>query len=53
MTPEQLTGLGLLLMDLRDWLNESDPGSLDAAVVDRCVDVCAEARRRLTQAGAR
>lgn len=53
MTPAGLTLLGMLLLELRDWIEQQDPGSLDAAVVDRCVDICGEIRRNLTGAGAR
>lgn len=51
MTPQQMTGLAALLLDLRDWLDEVDPGSLDAAAVDYVVDVIAERRRQLVEAG--
>lgn len=53
MTPEQLTGLGLLLLEFRDWLADTEALSFDALVVDRTIDIVGEARRRLVEAGAR
>lgn len=53
MTKEQLSALGVLLLDLRDWLEETDPGCLDAGLVDSCVDVCRRARARLVEEGQR
>lgn len=53
MTPERLTGLAALLLDLRDWLLDEDPGGLDAVLVDAVVDVCARARARLVEEVAR
>ena len=39
--------------DLRDWLDEIDPGTLDAGIVDASVDVIARRRKALVEAGAR
>ena len=47
MTPERLTGLAALLLELRDWIDETDPGSLDYWLVDAVVDRIAERRRQL------
>lgn len=44
MTPEALTAIALVLMDLRDWLYSKDPGSLDAALVDSVIDAVGRAR---------
>ena len=52
MTPEQLTGLAALLLDLKDWIEEQDPGSLDIAIVDEAVAICGIRRRQLQRAGA-
>lgn len=53
MTPEALTALALCLIDLRDWLNDQDPGCFDAGYVDHMIDLCASIRRRLVADGAR
>lgn len=53
MTPEHLTGLGALLIEFREWLDERDPGCLDAALVDEVVTVVAAARHKLVTEGAR
>jgi hypothetical protein len=53
MTPERLTLLAALLIETRDWLDATDPGCLDSAILDRGVQVCAEARARLIAEGAR
>jgi hypothetical protein len=47
MTPEGLTLLGLLLIEARNWIEHTDPGSLDAALLDAAVDAVARARKAL------
>ena len=53
MTPERCTGLAALLLDVRDWLNDQDPGNLDAVLVDGVIDVLACIRAQLVEEGAR
>jgi len=53
MTPERITGLAALLLDTRDWLEETDPGSLDAALIEAVVDALARQRQRLVDEGAK
>jgi hypothetical protein len=53
MTPAHLVGLAALLIGLRDWLMENEPGGLDAVLVDAVVDVCARVRTRLVEEGAK
>lgn len=53
MTPERLTGLAALLLELRDWIEETYPGNLDAHLVGVCVDVCARFRHELVEEGAK
>jgi hypothetical protein len=53
MTPERLTGLAALLLELRDWLEISSPDCLDAALVDAVVSCIARQHMRLVQEGAR
>lgn len=53
MTPERLTGLGALLLEVRDYIRQTDPGSLDELVIDAAVDVLARLRSSLVQEGAK
>lgn len=53
MTPERLTLLAALLIETRDWLELTDPGTLDAVLLDGGVDVCARRRAELEEEGAR
>lgn len=53
MTPEQLVALAALVLSLRDWLEESDPGTLDAAIADEVVSICVRRRAELVADGAR
>ena len=53
MTPERLTGLAALLIDLRDWVADVDPGSLDYWLIDALIDVLARRRTALLMEGAR
>lgn len=53
MTPEQLVALGAFLLSLRDWLEEIDPGHLDAAIADEVVSICVRRRAELVAGGAR
>lgn len=39
MTKEHLAGIAILLTEVADWLNDDDPGSLDAALLDAAVGV--------------
>lgn len=52
MTPEALVALAALLLELRDFLRETDPGNLDAELVDSTVDVCVRLRKALVAGGA-
>jgi len=51
MTPERCTGLAALLLDLRDWMNDQDPGNLDAPLVDAVIDILARVRQSLVEEG--
>lgn len=53
MTPELLTGLGALLLEVRDFIRETDPGALDAELLDAAVDVLGRLRTQLVAGGAR
>lgn len=53
MTPQACIALGVLLIELRDWLEDTEPGSLDAHTADHLVEVVARVRRTLVEAGAR
>lgn len=54
MTPEQLTGLGYLLLEFREWIREySSDAPLDVEVVDHTIEVIALYRRMLVADGAR
>lgn len=53
MTPEQLAHLLELLADAHDWLEETDPGSLDAALVHSVAQRLFEHSARLIREGAR
>ena len=53
MTPETCTALGALLMEARDFVAETDPGNLDAAVLDAAVDALSRLRAALVLEGAR
>lgn len=53
MTPEACTALALALLDARDWVRETDPGNLDAEVIDAAVDALGRVRESLVRAGAR
>lgn len=50
MTKERWTALRALLLEARDWVLDQDPGSLNAALLDACVDVCSVERLLMTQA---
>lgn len=47
MTPEQLTGLAVLLMEVRDWLDDQGELGLDRLVFERVIDVLGLQRQRL------
>lgn len=53
MTPEACTALALALLDARDFVRESDPGNLDAEILDAAVDALGRLRNELVRAGAR
>lgn len=53
MTPEAITALAALMLEARDWIRDTHPGSYDAAVIDAAVAVLARLRRELVEAGAR
>lgn len=53
MTPEQLTGLGILVLELREWMADYEGPSLDCLVVDHTLQILARLRRELTEAGAK
>jgi len=53
LTPEQLTGLAALLLEVRDFIRETDPEALDAELLDAAVDALARLRTSLTTGGAR
>lgn len=53
MTPERLTGLAALVLETRDWIGDTDPGSLDYWLLDAVADMLAERRRRLVTEGAK
>lgn len=53
MTPEQLAGLALLLMDFRDWLAEDVGETIEQQAVDYLIDVVSDQRNRLIMGGAR
>lgn len=52
MTPERLTALAALLLEVRDWLDDEDPGCFDARFVEHMVNLLGAIRRRLVEAGA-
>lgn len=52
MTPEQITGLAALLIELRDWVYDNDPGSLDGDMIDATIAALARIRRQLVEDGA-
>lgn len=49
MTPERITLIAALLVEVRDWIGYTDPGSLDYFLVDAVIDRMVEHRRRLTE----
>lgn len=53
MTPERLTGLAALLLEVRDWLAQHDPESLDELIVEEAVNILGRIRRELVGEGAR
>lgn len=54
MTPEMLTGLGVLLLHFREWVREHDPDTPpDMLVLDAAIDVVRLYRRKLVEEGAR
>lgn len=53
MTPEQCTALAALLLDVRDWLIEQRPGSLDTLLIDHLVNVLGGIRSELIREGAK
>lgn len=53
MTPQGLAELVALLIELRRWLDEVDPYTLDTAIVTRTIAVCVERRAELVREGAR
>jgi hypothetical protein len=53
MTPSNCTGLAALLLEARDFIRETDPGQLDAEVLDAAVDVLKRLRERLMDEGAK
>lgn len=53
MTPEHLTGLAALLLEFRDWIEETHPGNLDAHLVDACADACGRFAYELVKEGAK
>lgn len=53
MTPEQITALVALLLNARDYVRETDPGNLDAAILDAAVDALGRLRQTLVADGAR
>lgn len=52
MTPRQIVALCELLDDLVDWLEEHDPGCLDADIVARAGEVALEVGAQLVKEGA-
>jgi len=52
VTPEQITGLSALLLEARDFIRETDPGALDAELLDAAVDALARLRAALVGGGA-
>lgn len=53
MTPEGCTLLALLLIEARRFVEQTDPGSLDAALLDAAVDAVKRLRDSLVGGGAR
>jgi hypothetical protein len=52
VTPEQITGLAVLLLEARDFIRETDPGALDAELLDAAIDVLRRLRAALIGGGA-
>lgn len=53
MTPESCAALGVLLIELREWLQYTEPGSPDAHAADYLAEVVARVRRELAEADPR
>lgn len=41
-----------LLIDLREWMEDADPGCLEALLVDATIDVCARQAKLIQEVGA-
>lgn len=53
MTPAHLIGLAALLLELRDYVRETDPGNMDAELIDHAVDAVVRVRQALVAGGAK
>jgi len=45
--------LEAMLLELRDWIEETHPGNLDGQLISICVEVCDRSRQELMRDGAR